>query len=91
MVLDGEIFANLCHLYPETAKSLKFRALDRRNFFLKHMQNQEKELGVGISYRTGLRDKTVERMQDEFIVEDEVSDYSKVQLFRDEIDQAPEG
>ena len=91
MVLDGEIFGNLCNLYPETAKSLKFRALDRRNFFLKHMQNQEKELGVGVDYRTGLRDKAVERMKDEFILEDEVQDYSKVQLFRAEVDQVPEG
>ena len=44
MCLDAEKLEDLCELYPMTAKSLKIRALDRREFFLKEMQKQEREL-----------------------------------------------
>ena len=37
MVLDKDIFYQLCDLYPKTCTSLKYRALDRRNFFLRTM------------------------------------------------------
>ena len=37
MVLHAEILRNLCYLYPRTCKSLKYRAIDRRNFFMKAM------------------------------------------------------
>jgi len=37
MVLAADIFLDLCSLYPETEKTLKWRALDRRHYFLKHM------------------------------------------------------
>jgi len=40
MVLDADIMRDLCELYPETESNLKFRSLDRRTYFLKHMDDQ---------------------------------------------------
>ena len=55
MVLSKDVFKDLCDLYPETEKTLKWRALDRRHYFLKHMQDQEREYAVGRN-KKGLRD-----------------------------------
>ena len=41
MCLSTKVMKHLCWLYPSTAMSLKYRALDRRNYFLKTMQDQE--------------------------------------------------
>ena len=40
MVLDEEIMTGLCDLYPETDRNLKYRSLDRRAYFMKHMDEQ---------------------------------------------------
>ena len=37
MVLDSSKLMELCYLYPSTAVTLKYRALDRRNYWLKEM------------------------------------------------------
>ena len=44
MCLDAEKLVELCELYPETAQSLKYRSLDRRAYYLRHQQLQEREL-----------------------------------------------
>ena len=54
MVLNSEKLLELCYLYPSTATTLKYRSLDRRNFWLKQMQEQEIEYGVDRDRRTGL-------------------------------------
>ena len=38
MTLSAEVIRDLCNLYPRTRLSLEYRAIDRRNFFLKTMQ-----------------------------------------------------
>ena len=55
MVMNAEPFRSLCDLYPETEKTLKWRALDRRHYFLKHMQEQEREYAIGRN-KKGLRE-----------------------------------
>jgi len=35
MCLDAEKLRKICELYPETAKSIKYRSLDRRAYFLR--------------------------------------------------------
>ena len=40
MVLEDEIMKDLCELYPETDRNLKYRSLDRRAYFMKHMDEQ---------------------------------------------------
>ena len=44
MCLDAEKLVELCELYPETAQSLKYRSLDRRAYYLRNQQLQEREL-----------------------------------------------
>lgn len=44
MCLDGEKLLDLCELYPNTAKNVKYRSLDRRMYYLKHQQIQQREL-----------------------------------------------
>ena len=34
MCLDGEVFLNLCNLYPQTAESLKIQGLKKRKMFM---------------------------------------------------------
>lgn len=87
MCLDAEHFNQLCYLYPKTATSLKYRALDRRNFFLKTMQAQEIEYGVNRDPKTGLK-KQIYNLQQEIVFDDDISDYSKVKLLRSETDAA---
>ena len=43
MCLDSEKLLELCDLYPRTGQSLKYRALDRRAYFLREQQLQERE------------------------------------------------
>ena len=35
MCLDSEKLLDLCELYPRTAQDMKYRALDRRAYFLR--------------------------------------------------------
>ena len=42
MCLDANKLIDLCDLYPATAESLKYRGLDRRQFFINEMEAQEK-------------------------------------------------
>ena len=67
MELDADIFQELCQLYPRTCTSLKYRALDRRNFFLKTMQAQEKEYGLGRDMATGLKRPGMHTLDSEII------------------------
>ena len=59
MTFAADRFNRLCQLYPRTRLSLQYRAIDRRNFFLKVMQEQEKEYGLGKSMNNGLRDPSI--------------------------------
>ena len=80
MVLNAEKFIELCYLYPKTAVTLKYRALDRRNYFLNIMQQQEREYGVDRDVKTGLKfkDNKVHTLDEEIIFQEEIQDYSKV-------------
>ena len=82
MVLGANTFNELCYLYPKTAVSLKYRSLDRRNYFLKTMQAQEIEYGIDRDPRTGLKIKTnkIQTLEDEIIFKEELGpeDYSKI-------------
>lgn len=99
MVLAADVFLDLCDLYPETEKTLKWRALDRRHYFLKHMQEQEREYAIGRNKKgirelkegkKGRKEFKIPRLDDEFQLTFDVEDYSKIQLFREEYDQAKE-
>ena len=43
MLIDAEKIKDLCELYPGTEAKLKYRSLDRRNFFLSHMDKKWNE------------------------------------------------
>ena len=42
MCLDADKLRDLAELYPATADSLKYRGLERRQFFQKEMERQER-------------------------------------------------
>ena len=88
MCLSSQVLNNLCELFPNTAKSLKYRALDRRNFFLKAMQAQEIAYGVDRDKKTGLKkfDNDVTTLGDEIMFEDVVKDYSRVRILKSEVE-----
>ena len=44
MILEAEKLSNLCELYKESADNLKYRSLDRRNYYLKHMDQQWEQI-----------------------------------------------
>ena len=88
MVLDSAKLLELCYLYPSTATTLKYRSLDRRNYWLKQMQEQEIEYGVDRDRRTGLiptRNK-VKTIADEMVIDETVSDYTQIRLLKAETD-----
>ena len=82
MVLPAAKLKDLCDLYPKTDVSLKYKALDRRNYFLKAMQEQEIDYGVDRDPMTGLkrRDNKYHTLKEEIVFEDEIKDYTKVKL-----------
>ena len=84
MCLQAETLRGLCELYPKTGVSLKYRALDGRNFFMKTMQEQELAYGAGRDPKTGLRAEGVRTLADEQIFAETVQDYGRVQLLRAE-------
>ena len=67
MCLAAEKFKKLCSLFPKTEQSLKYRALDRRNFFLKTMQEQEIQYGAHRDKKTGLK-SCIKTIADEIII-----------------------
>ena len=74
MALSDSIFDFACNLYPKTAKSLKYRALDRRNYYLRHMQLQEQEYAVDRDRKTGLKIKVNKpaTLEDEMVFEEKI-------------------
>jgi hypothetical protein len=38
MCINKKVFLKLCELYPATGESLRLRSLERRKFFLEHME-----------------------------------------------------
>lgn len=93
MVLDAEKLVNLCGLYPKTATSMKYRALDRRNYFMYHMQGQEREYGVDRDPKTGQKytDNRVHTLDEEILFDEEIQDYTKVKLLCTETDATSSG
>ena len=75
---------NLCDIYPKTAMSLKYRSLDRRNYFMKHMQQQEQEFGIDRDPKTGMKrkDNKIHTLDEEITFKDEIQDYTKIKLLR---------
>lgn len=47
MCLDGEVFNDLCELYPQTAESLKIQGLKKRKMFMRMLTLQEEEAKNG--------------------------------------------
>ena len=47
MCLDGEVFHDLCNLYPSTAETLKIQGLKKRRMFMECLKMQEEEAASG--------------------------------------------